>query len=406
MGDVLLAWRNVWRNPRRSLLTMLAIAFASGLLVFMLSFQFGTYEDMINASVKLSTGDMQIQAKGYHDKHRIRMTVNNPAKLADFLKKDSAVKAFSERDEAYVISQSADRTRGVMLMGIDPAAEKNVSGMDGRVIKGKYLDAAGPDSVMVGDLLAERLKLKLGSEVTLLGQGRDGSVAAAVLKVAGIFRTGFESYDRDVMMTGRKNFDSLFYMDGSVHRIVVMTDSLKSISGLMQRLQASGLMSGLVSLSWDQLQPGLKQSIEVDLISGFIMYIILIIVVAFSILNTFIMAVFERTREFGVLLSLGTTPGRLVRVVMTESFFIALLGLVLGIAAGAAVTLYYSGAGISMEGMDMMQQFGISGKLYPSLSLLSVSIGPALVAVVTFFAALYPALRIAGLKPAQAMRAV
>lgn len=406
MGDLLLAWRNVWRNTRRSLLTMLAIAFASGLLVFMLSFQFGTYEDMINASVKTTTGHLQIMAKGYNEKKRIRMTVNDTAGLKDLLRKDMHVKAFTGRDEAFVLAQAGNRTGGVMLMGINASSERSVSGINGRIIEGGYVGCCGRNNVIVGKLLADKLKLKIGTEITLLGQGRDGSVAAALLTVIGIFDTGFEEYDRNVMMIDKDDFDRLFYMDGSVHRIVVMMDSYRNIAELKKKLADSGLMNGLEALSWDELAPGLRQGIELDLVSGFIMYGILVIVAAFSILNTFIMAVFERTHEFGVMLSLGTKPRRLVRVVMMESGFIGFIGLALGIFAGSAVTLHYARVGIFMQGMELMEQYGLSGTLYPKLTLLSASIGPCIVAFVTFLAALYPAVKVAGLKAAEAMKAV
>lgn len=242
--------------------------------------------------------------------------------------------------------------------------------------------------------------------MTLLGQGRDGSVSAAILTVVAIFETGFEDYDRNVMMMDYDDFGSLFYMNGAAHRIVVMADTSDSIPSIKADLLASVRMDGLEVLGWDELQPGIKQSIEMDLVSGFVMYGILIIVVSFSILNTFLMAVFERTKEFGVLLSLGTTPVRLIKVMLTESMFITFAGLGLGIAVGIGFTLYYAKTGISMQGMELMKEYGLSGSLYPKLSLLSVLLGPSVIAVVTFFAALYPALRITKLKPADAVRAV
>lgn len=198
-------------------------------------------------------------------------------------------------------------------------------------------------------------------------------------------------------------------MNGAAHRIVVMADTSDSIPSIKADLLASVRMDGLEVLGWDELQPGIKQSIEMDLVSGFVMYGILIIVVSFSILNTFLMAVFERTKEFGVLLSLGgTTPVRLIKVMLTESMFITFAGLGLGIAVGGiGFTLYYAKTGISMQGgMELMKEYGLSGSLYPKLSLLSVLLGPSVIAVVTFFAALYPALRITKLKPADAVRAV
>jgi ABC-type antimicrobial peptide transport system permease subunit len=153
--------------------------------------------------------------------------------------------------------------------------------------------------------------------------------------------------------------------------------------------------------------PGLRQAIEMDLVSGLIFYGLLIIVVAFSILNTFLMAIFERTKEFGVMMAIGTTPRRLTKVLLVESMAMTLIGIIAGIILGIVVTYYFQVHGIDFSGgSELLSQFGISGKMYPKLSLLSVSIGPFMVLFFTFFAALYPALKIRKLRPIEAMTAV
>ncbi|PLX68267.1 MAG: ABC transporter permease [Denitrovibrio sp.] len=401
MTDVLISWRNVWRNPRRSLLTILTIAFAAALLVFMLSFQFGTYDQMINSSVKLSSGHLQIMADGYHKKEKVRLVVENPEKYTEALRKNQNVKSFTRRSEAFVIAESGEMTAGVMLIGVDAEGEKRVSEIDERIIKGTYLSDG---KAVVGYLLAEKLKLETGSEITVIGQARDGSVAALVLTVSGIFKTGYEEYDRNVMMMDIDSFGEAFYMRGAVHRIVVMANSTKSIEPIENDMAVN--FKDVKIYTWHELTPGLKQSIELDMVSGFIMYAVLVIVVAFSIINTFFMTVFERTKEFGVLMSLGTSAKRLIYIIITESVFITLLGLAAGVFAGAAVTLYFSDAGIQIQGMELMEQYGLSGALYPKLSALSLLLGPALVAGVTLFSAVLPAFRIIRLKPADALKGV
>ncbi|PLX66211.1 MAG: ABC transporter permease [Denitrovibrio sp.] len=328
MGDLLISWRNIWRNPRRSILTAGAIAFASGLLIFMLSFQFGTYEEMINASVKLSTGHLQVMAEGYQENNKMRNTVNDVYGIKEVLRNSELVSAVTNRGEAFAIAEFDGRTKGVHLIGVDSSGERYVSGINERLLEGGFIGCCGRNNTIVGNLLAQRLKLKIGSEITLLGQGRDGSVAAAILTVIGIFETGFEEYDRNVLMMDYDDFNRLFYMERSAHRIVAILKNSEDVDAVKAELEASGLMEGLESYSWDELSPGIRQSIDMDMMSGFVMYIILIIVVSFSILNTFIMSVFERTREFGVLLSLGTKPSRLIKIMLTESMFITLGGIV------------------------------------------------------------------------------
>ena len=159
-------------------------------------------------------------------------------------------------------------------------------------------------------------------------------------------------------------------------------------------------------LDWDELMPGLQQSIAMDLIGGLIFYLLLVLVVAFSILNTFMMAIFERTREFGVLMAIGTTPGRLTKVLLIESITMTLIGIGTGIIAGSLVTLYYQAYGIDFSGAsELLSQFGITGRMYPRLSWLSALSGPLGVLIITFLAALYPALKVRRLQPVEAMQA-
>ena len=150
--------------------------------------------------------------------------------------------------------------------------------------------------------------------------------------------------------------------------------------------------------------PGLRQAIEMDLVSGIIYYLILIMVVAFSILNTFLMAIFERTQEFGVLMAIGTSPGRLTRLLLIESLSMTMIGIVTGIIIGCFVTAYFQAHGIDISGAsELLSQYGISGRLHPKLSLLSATSGPAVVLMITFLAALYPALKVQKLRPVEAL---
>ncbi|SHK05365.1 ABC-type transport system, involved in lipoprotein release, permease component [Desulfatibacillum alkenivorans DSM 16219] len=407
MGDLKLAWRNIWRHTRRSILTMMAIGFASLLLVFMLSFQFGSYEGMIDASVRLSTGHLQVQAQGYHDKPEMRKVVKNPRKVMDALSRTPGVEACTARCQTFVLASSEDRTRGVMIMGVDPETESRVLKTSSLIRQGEYLSSDDPNTVIIGALLAERLKIGLGEELTILGQARDGSIAATVMTVRGIFKSGIDEVDRSTVQMLLTDFDQLFGMDGAVHAVVAVVHKLTEVGEIKNTVMQDDALKGLAVLDWMELSPGLKQSIQMDLVSGIIMYVILIIVVAFSIMNTFLMAVFERTREFGVMMAIGVKPLRLVKIILMESMFMTGLGLLFGMILGALLTQYFAGAGISMGGAaDLMAQYGISGRMYPRLSLITLFSGPILIGVVTFFTALLPALRIPRLKPANAMKAV
>jgi ABC-type lipoprotein release transport system permease subunit len=197
-------------------------------------------------------------------------------------------------------------------------------------------------------------------------------------------------------------------MGKAVHQVVVIGKSLSSIpelkASLETRLSSADLNKPLKVLDWVELMPGLRQAIEIDLVSGLIFYVLLIIVVAFSILNTFLMAIFERTKEFGIMKAIGTTPGRLTKLLLIESLAITVVGIFSGIVLGIGVTYFFQVHGIEFAGSsEMLSQFGISGRMYPKLSWLSILIGPGLVLVITLMAALYPAIKVRALRPVQAL---
>ncbi len=406
--DLKLAWRNIWRNPRRSVLTMAAVAFATLLLVFMLSWQFGSYATMINASVRIHTGHLQVQAKGYRQDRDIRKVVEHPKEVGRILGKTPGVKAYTYRAEAFSLASSKDRTYGVLVTGIVPDREAAVSTVAKTVRKGSYLASGDTDRALVGSLLAENLRVGVGDDLVLLGQGRDGSIAATAVTVKGIFNSGQDEIDRSVVQVPLGYFQDVYDMRGAVHSAVAVCGSLDDVAGaktaVARALKGVKNTPPLVALDWQELNPGLLQAIKMDLVSGFIFYLILIVVVAFSILNTFLMAIFERKREFGVMMAMGTTPGRLTRMLIYESTAMTLLGAAAGIAGGSLLTAYFQFQGIVVPGAEeIARQFGLPERIYPQLSLLSVSIGAGIVLVITLLTAAYPALKVRKLKPLEAL---
>lgn len=409
--DVKMAWRNIWRHPRRSLLTTAAIAFATIVLIFMLSWQFGSYSTMINATVKAQTGHLQVQAEGYQEKRAMRLVVSHPGRVGAVLEGTAGVAGHTFRANAFSLISSAHRTYGAMVVGIDPVREARVSTITQLIRQGKYLTADDTNQALVGRLLAKNLRVEPGDELVLLGQGRDGSIAASVVAVGGIFSSGQDELDRRLLYVPLDYFQDLYAMGDSVHEVVVLCESLEQVANAKTRIAASlkemDEDQDLVVLDWKELVPGLIEAIKVDLASGFIFYIILIVVVAFSILNTFLMAIFERTKEFGVLMAIGTKPGRLFRILLLESTCMTLLGVAMGSVVGSLITYHFHVHGIVISSAtEILRQFGLPDRIYPQLSVLSVSIGAGIVLIITLVTALYPALKVRRLTPVEAMAAV
>lgn len=406
--ELKMAWRNIWRNPRRTLLTIAAVTFACVILVFMLSFQLGSYEAMINTSVKVSTGHLQVQARGYIDDKDMRIVIPNPRRIANLLDSVEGVEAYTFRANGFSLVSSNERTYGVMITGIDPVKEASVSNLKALVRKGEYLQENDSYGVIVGQLLAENMKVGVGDELTVLGQGADGSVAAAIVFVRGIYESGIPEMDRNVVLMRLSDFQDVFSMRDSVHEAVIIAESLTKVFGVKARVadELSELKDDgdLKVLDWMEIMPGLLQGIEMDLVSGLIMYAILIVVVAFSIFNTFLMAIFERTREFGVLMAIGTTPQRLTRLVLLESVCMTIIGIGVGMVIGSLVTLYFQRNGIYISSAEeMLKEYGLPSRLFPKLSIISAAAGPSIVFLLTFISAVFPALKIRKIEPVEAM---
>ena len=402
-----LAWRNIWRQPRRTWLTTGAMVFSNTLLIFMMSLQFGTYELMISNSLQSFSGHLQVQAPGYKDDQKMRQSVPHIQALAATYRDDDAFQNVAARGGAFALASSEDRSYGIQIYGVEPEFEPGVSNIPGLVKQGRFLSDVNATEIVIGAVLARNLRVSLGDELTLLGTGRDGSFAAAIVSVAGVFESGVADLDRSIAEIPLGLFQDTFAMDGAGHQVVMTTPDLSYVPAA--KIEAGNLLppdSNLVVHDWDALQPGLKQAIQADLTSAWFMYILLVILVAFSVMNTQLMSVLERTKEFGIVMSLGLTPGRLGRLVMLETALMGLMGLFLGALLGSLVTMWLSVTGFAYPGMEeMAANFNLPGRMYPKISLLTLFGGPAIVLAGALVSALYPALRLYRLQPVEAMRA-
>ena len=277
---------------------------------------------------------MQVQREGYLDKPRIRDAFSDIISLRNKVSSLPGVKAASARAIGFSLVSSEDRTYGAQIVGVEAANEPEVSTIPGLIRQGRFFNSPDAYEVVIGKTLAQNLKLKIGDEITFLGQGRDGSLAASVLPVVGFFDSGSRDLDRSTVMMPLSTFQETFSMRDGGHSIVVVGSSLAELPQLVKNVESilpKNDAEKLVALRWDELLPGLQQAIELDMSSAWLFWISLIMIVGFSILNTFLMSVLERTREFGVLLSLGQPPKQIFGMVMTEclvfhlQFFLCLL---------------------------------------------------------------------------------
>lgn len=408
-----LAWRNLWRHKRRTWLTIGAMIFCNTLLVFLISLQLGSYQMMIDNTLGAFSGHIQIQHHDYNEGQKIHQSVADVVQLAAAVRSELGLETVAARGIAFALASSEERSFGIQLAGVQPEYESRVSTFPGLVSQGRYLSDPAAAEIVIGAILAQNLKVTVGDELTFIGSGLDGSFAAGVATIVGIIETGFAQVDRAVAEVPLAWFQDVFAMAGAGHSVVVRLPNLdlvdSSAARLRQMLAERDDLSAdkLAVLDWNTLEPGLQQAIKSDMTSAWFMYAVLILLVAFSVLNTQLMSVLERTREFGVMLALGTRPARLARLVGLETFVMSCLGLAIGVLLGGLLSLYLSYAGFYYPGMEeMAAKFNLPDRMYPQVSMLSLLWGPVTVFVGAMLAAIYPATRLFSLHPVAAMRAV
>lgn len=405
---VRLAWRNLWRHGKRTWLTVAAMIFSNTLLVFAISLQFGSYEMMIDNSLHAFSGHIQLQHPSYLEQPKMRYAIKDIAGRAQQLREELGLASISARAAGFALASSQQRSYGVQILGVDAQHEPLVSTLPGLISRGRYLKPGGREEIVIGSVLARNLRVDIGDELSFLGSGFDDSFAAGVVRVVGLFESGNADLDRSIAQVNLAYFQDSFAMQQAGHSIVIRATQIEDVKPLMARLNADLQgTEGVVARDWNELQPGLRQAIRADMASAWFMYAVLIVLVAFSVLNTQLMSVLERTREFGTMMALGVRPSRLGSLVMLETGMMTSLGLVLGIGLGALITAYLSVVGFSYPGMaEMAQKFNLPERMYPAISILSLSLGPTIVACGSLLAAIYPALRLKRLLPIEAMRAV
>jgi ABC-type lipoprotein release transport system permease subunit len=406
---VRMAWRNVWRNFRRSVLTILAIAFGLTVLIWLVGLADGIHEQMIRNATRTVIGHLQIHKKGYHEDPDIQRALAEPEPIARMLETFPHVESYAERVKGQGLLSSAENSAGVMIMGIQPAHESRVTNIAQKTVVGEYDLPPGGMKILIGSKLAKFLKVGLGDKLVLLGQAADGSLANDLFRVSGIFTTGMPDLDRGVCYVNSEDCQKFFVIGGKVFELAVIVDNTDNIhavaAGLKQRLD----LSEVEVMTWDEVAPDLAEFIRIDDASVYILIIIVFFVVAIGILNTMLMSIFERVREFGIMMAVGTKPRQIVWLVMLESLWIAVVSLVCGIVAGALVTQYCTTHGIDLTRfMGEMSMVGttLDPILYAKLTARNIIRSSVIVLFVSLGVAVYPAVKAARLQPVEAIRYV
>lgn len=405
---IALAWRNLWRNKTRTLLTACGIAFAVFLVTFSMALQGGSYADMIKAATRFYTGHAQITQRDFLSDSKLEQTIPNAAALGEQLQSSLPLVALP-RVQAFGIVSKDERSIGGMLMGVDFAAEAAQLDLFDNISAGAV--PTQPDEALVGAAMARNLGAELGDDIVILGSGKQGGVAAMALTIGGILSTGQAELDRSLLFAPLAGVQEAFGLEDEVHNIVLVLENYAQGAALAQPISEL-LQADQSYRTWQQLLPEVEQGIELDRVSGQLFFFILLILVSFAVLNTFVMVIFERTREFGMLMALGLRPWQIIGQVQIEAFFLGILGVLLGSVLSAALVGYLSQVGIPLDAIGgeaaqqslALMQAGSMNYMYPAFSLASITTAPAVLIVGTQLSALFCMLRVRRLNPVTALR--
>jgi ABC-type lipoprotein release transport system permease subunit len=349
-----IAWRNLWRNRRRTWLSAGGIAFAVWMLVIALSMQDGSFEIMIDNGSRLLLGHIQIQHPDYQDDARIENTIVDATVL-----------------------------------------QRRVAGVNG-----------GSGEVVVGTTLARNIGVSVGDEIVILGTARKGGVAAVVAELVGTFDTGQSELDRAIVQLPIADFrEGWGIAEDEVHVLLVIASSVGRSEKIAGALGSGN--SDWRALDWRALMPEAQQTIEMKAIGAYFFFALIATIVTFSVVNTFMMTIFERTREFGMLVAIGMKPGAIMLQLQLEAVWLALLGVGSGwlIAAGFILPLMSFGVPLPEEAGDLLRRYNMPERMYPTFSYTAAWLSAVIMLVGTQLAALIPGLRIRKLRPVEALRA-
>ncbi len=385
-----IAWRNIWRNKKRTILTMVSIFLAVFLSLFTRSMQKGSYANMINNAVKLSTGYIQIHKKGYWDDKSINNTFTDSKKLESILSKNKNITIHIPRLESFALASSGKHTKGTMVIGTKPGIEDSLNHYSKKIINGQYIEA-NDKAVIVAEKLAEYLQVTVGDTLVLLGQGYHGITAAAAYPIKGIIHFPIPQLNNQLVILPLKECQFLYAVGNKITSYSLMLNSPNNMDETIEELQKE-LGNKYEVMAWEEMNQEMVQAIQSDNIGGIIMLAILYVVIGFGVFGTVMMMTMERRKEFAVMIAVGMQKTQLVLMVIWETVLFGVVAILIGLLASYPLLSYLHNNPIPLSG-----DLAASMIAFGSEPILPFSVNPDIflsqtltVILITVIAVLYP----------------
>jgi putative ABC transport system permease protein len=411
-----LAWRNLWRNPRRTLIAMAAIGFGYAMLLLVACLMAGLRQQMIESGTGLVLSDIEVHAPGYYPDRPTGRTLGgrtgtDVSALVAAIATDPRVQAASPRVYGYGLVSAAHQSAGAQLLGVVPDQEQKITVLQTRMVKGSYLTGRTPKGVVMGDKLATMIGVEVGSEIVLLTPAADGSTGNDVYTVAGMFHTGLDAMDRGLVLMPLASLQELLRLPpGRIHEVGIKLHDITDATTVAAALEVQLSKNFPVRVrAWPELAPELADYVQFNRRVTFILFFIFFLLAVMGIVNTMLMAIIERTRELGMLMAVGMRPVQVVGLIVAEAASLAGVSLVLGAALGAPVLWYLQVYGLNLggnRGAISLAGIVVGPLWYGRQDFTAYTQAAVGLAVTALVSALYPALRAARFRPTEALRKV
>ncbi len=388
-----IAWRNIWRNPRRSWVLITTVAVAVIGYVGTTSFTRGFMYEMVNSAISYYAGHIQIIPKGYDVNPNIKLRLANPARFEQALARVPGI-TYAPLITFKGMASSSEASGGVVINGIEPQKERHVTILSEKIIEGTYLESELPNAAIIGEELAKRLHVRLGEKIVLMANSVDQNIASGAFRVVGIFRTVSTEFDRAFVFIRLKDAQRLIGYGDEVTAFSIHLQQGYDLNQTVQRMQEA-LGDGPFKIqTWRERDPVLVLSLEVYEYFIFLFLLIIVTAVAFTIVNSFLMVIYERIREFGVMMAMGVLPKKIRHMLYWETLFLTLIGSGVGIVLSYLIFGYWRHHGLDLSATsDALGKLGISTVIYPEILLSDLLIGLAVIVLLTWIAVLYPAFK-------------
>jgi putative ABC transport system permease protein len=400
-----IAWRNVWRNKLRSLTVILSMILGLWSGLFTVSMMLGLNDQRMDSAIDSYLSHIQIHHPSFTENYDLEHTISDYDSLSFFLKEEKSVKSFSSRTIISAMASTAHGSAGVRLIGIDPEVEKEITTVHKSMVKGTYFNSIKSKPAIIGKKLAEKLKLDLKKKIYLTFVDTDGNQQRIKLKIEGVFKTASSLFDRTNIYMKQQDLQKILHNSSAVHEIGIICKNLDVVDNTVDSINSKFKKNK--AESWSKIAPELGYAQE---IMGSVIYIfmgIILIALSFGIINTMLMAVLERKKELGMLMSVGLNKRKVFYMIVFETIFISLVAAPIGILLSYLLISYFGIHGIDLSVVgEGLEEFGIGTRIYTKLSLNNYWNISILTLIVTFLSSLIPARRALKLNPAEAVRAL